>query len=253
MPADSAKEKAAEDRRDGNQKRRPKQTVPKAPCRLQPFLTSRRALPGFPHPHPPARGQDRHPEDQVSDNRWRHRPAKDKTDAQKAPEKGRAPSQRVPFVQHDSQGCRQQEGARQDVERIQVDQAHAFSGFAPSAARRASRAIRRSRAWVRHAIKAKAAMAVGIPQSAIAQELTSIFRPSKKAFMSRIEPTAMKMSSPKKFPTFSAAAACARIRSTIAFDRFPWHACAAPSASGASSGRTAPACPPMLIPRAIET
>ncbi len=90
-------------------------------------------------------------------------------------------------------------------------------------------------------------MAVGMPHSATWIGSTSMPASRRKVVISTMAPKATKMSSPKKRPTLSVAAEKARSLWRTLSDSLPWRASAAPSAIGASSGRTICGCPPRLV------
>src|SRR6185436_11518161 len=126
-------------------------------------------------------------------------------------------------------GAQHREGpeheARQDVDGGELDHA--------AARRRIARSKKISRAaWI-----TKASTAVGIAQTD--RWIGSMVMPlvARKPTISRIEPMAMKMSSPKNRPMLSVAAAMARTSWRVAASSVTPRASTAPSAIGATIGR----------------
>src|SRR5262249_16814806 len=123
-----------------------------------------------------------------------------------APKRTGSPAGRMVRVERDPKRNQRQNTSDDNVKCFEAEKRHDFtSAFLAAAAWRQK--TRRSKARKRQKPTAKAASAVGRPHTAISQTPTLMPIVSNTPFMRRMAPIPIKISSPKKFPTFSAAAA----------------------------------------------
>ncbi|ABA50007.1 hypothetical protein BURPS1710b_0445 [Burkholderia pseudomallei 1710b] len=173
------------------------------------------------------------------------------------PEAARGEAARVRAVRDDRRAHREQHEA-DEPEQVTDRERHArpplsAAAFAPfeaacgAALARSSRSSRRSSSHSRAPWITNADTAVGMPHSATRIGSTAMPASFRNVTISTIAPNATKISSPKKRPTLSVAAAYARSRWRIASGSGPKRFSVAPSAIGAISGRTICGWPPRPV------
>src|SRR5690606_6639424 len=212
-----------------------------------------------PLPDQPETGQQRNHDNGAANNAIRqrltqllhHQIAKQEDPAEQKPEQRRGIAFRVSAVAKGHHNQQHHDEADQVIHAVNGDEGHhgaiscvPCSAFQAITSRRML-ASRRSRRviWM-----ISAAIAVGMAHRPICSgSIPSIPFSFRNASISSTAPKAIKISSPKKTAILSHAAAWALILSRIVCGSSPYSFRAAPSAIGASSGRTVCAWPPRDI------